>query len=213
MRGCRTQGRGVPFVTLRRGRPGAPAVHEADNPREFIRRHAEMVSVALFVSVAVLAALVAALIPGVTKQDVQVGSAVLFVAFAACFTWARTSLARVQPKGPVHVATIAEHFKRTRTLSVRVIVPVVALWVVAANCYPLHLSKGERNALAIGGGAVLGVIGALLMVKGLRCPRCGSNFKQERFAKLGRWSFDTRGTEEIWDACPHCGVSFDELWR
>jgi len=32
--------------------------------REFIRRHAEMVSVALFVSVAVLAALVAALIPG-----------------------------------------------------------------------------------------------------------------------------------------------------
>ena len=183
LRGCRTQGRGVPFVTLRRGRPGAPAVHEADNPREFIRRHAEMVSVALFVSVAVLAALVAALIPGVTKQDVQVGSAVLFVAFAACFTWARTSLARVHPKGPVHVATIAEHFKRTRTLSVRVIVPVVALWVVAANCYPLHLSKGERNALAIGGGAVLGVIGALLMVKGLRCPRCGSNFKQERFAK------------------------------
>jgi uncharacterized C2H2 Zn-finger protein len=137
----------------------------------------------------------------------------LFVAFAAFFTWARTSLPRIAPKGPVRVVTIAEHFKRTRTLSVRIIVPIVALWVVLTDSYPLQLPKGERNALAIGGGAVLGVVGSVFMVRRLRCPRCGTNFKQDRLAKLGRWSFDTRGTEEIWDACPHCGVSFDEPWR
>jgi uncharacterized C2H2 Zn-finger protein len=181
--------------------------------REFIRRHAEMVSVGVFVSVAVLAAFVAVLFHRVNKQGVQLGAAVLCVAFAAFFTWARTSLPRIEPKGPVRVATIKEHFRRTRTLSVRIIVPVVALWAVLADSYPLHLSKSERNTLVIGGGAVLGVVGSLLTVRRLRCPRCGTNFKKERFAKLGRWSFNTRGTEEIWDACPHCGVSFDEPWR
>jgi hypothetical protein len=181
--------------------------------REFIRRHAAMVSVAVFVGLAVLAAFVAALFGRVSKQDVQIGAAVLCVAFAAFFTWARTSLPPIEPKGPIRVPTIAEHFKRTRTFFLRVIVPVVAVWVVLSDLWPPGLSKGERNALAVGGGVVLAVVGSLLMVRSLRCPRCGTSFGRERLAMLGRWSFDTRGTEEIWNACPRCGVRFDTPWQ
>jgi peptidoglycan/LPS O-acetylase OafA/YrhL len=172
-----------------------------------------LVSIALFLVAAVVAAFVGVFSGHTSKQDVQVGTAVLCVAFAVFFIWARTLLPSIDPSRLSRVPTIAEHFKRTRVLSLRVVVPVVVLWIVLIDFIPLQLSKGEQSALAIGGGAVLGLLGSILMAAKLRCPRCGTNFKKERIAELGRRSFDTRGTEDIWNSCPHCGVSFDEPWQ
>jgi rubredoxin len=57
----------------------------------------------------------------------------------------------------------------------------------------------------------IGLLSCGLFIRNrLCCPRCGTDFRQERFAKLGRWSMDPRGAEELWESCPQCGVSFDE---
>jgi ribosomal protein S27AE len=69
------------------------------------------------------------------------------------------------------------------------------------------------QALSIGGGVAVALIASLFIRNRLRCPRCGTDFREARLEKLGRWSFDSRGSAGLWDACPHCGVSFDELYR
>lgn len=132
------------------------------------------------------------------------------VLLAAFFAWATSSMPRQTSAVSGLPETIGEHFKRKQTLFLRIAVPLCVAWVVVWTFYPAHLTKLQRNGPAIGGAVVLMIIAARLLR--IRCPRCHTDFSKERIAKVGRWSMDTRGTEELWDACPHCGVRFDERW-
>ena len=63
--------------------------------------------------------------------------------------------------------------------------------------------------MTIAGLIVLEIV-ELFVKKRIRCPRCGTDFRKERLAKVGRWSLDLRMAADLWDACPHCGVSFND---
>jgi uncharacterized C2H2 Zn-finger protein len=86
----------------------------------------------------------------------------------------------------------------------------IATFVLIGTGFPLM----QGQALGIGGFAVLFAVMSLivwLVIRSrLRCPRCEADFRAERVAKLGRWSMDTRGMTELWNACPRCGVSFND---
>jgi uncharacterized C2H2 Zn-finger protein len=88
----------------------------------------------------------------------------------------------------------------------------MAAWVAVVTLFVTDISKIEQQTLAVGGCLTLFLIAWLFVRNKLRCPRCGSDFRKERIAKLGRFSLDTRGAADLWDACPHCGVSFNDLW-
>jgi len=106
--------------------------------------------------------------------------------------------------------TIAEHLKRTKTYSELIEFPLMVLWPLAVWLFVTSQDLGEY--LVVFGLSVPPAIGWLFVKCHLRCPRCGTDFRKERTAKLGRWSGDTRGTETLWDACPRCGVSFSDSW-
>jgi hypothetical protein len=175
-----------------------------DSNREYIRRHAKVIGVVTMVLGGVLSAF---FFPG--YMHVSVGA--LVVLFAVFYVWAEYPLqGRGSDQG---VITIRQQFKRARTLFTRITVPMVALWCVGVIFYGTRLSKLQTQAWAVGGGVVLFFIAWLFIKDKVRCPRCGTDFKQDRIAKVGRWSMDARGTEDLWDRCPHCGVSFDEPYR
>lgn len=174
--------------------------------REWIRRHHHFIGVSLGLFVAVIGILI-------FPHHIAATVAVVSVLIAVFVAWARSPLARVKPSvAGIPGLTIGGHFKRTNAYFVRIMVPVTAAWVVVITLFLTGLSNYQRQGLAIGGAVMLSVVGALLLRNRLRCPRCGSDFRKERIAKLGRWSFDTRGTADLWDACPHCGVSFNDPW-
>ena len=143
-----------------------------------------------------------------------VAVAVLCVAFMAFYAWAITPLKRPEARiAGVPGLTIREHLNRTSALFVRLMIPIAGAWVAAIMLFGTDMTKAHQQAMSVGGGVVGILIGSLFIRNRLRCPRCGSDFRKERFAKLGRWSFDSRAIADLWDACPHCGVSFDELYR
>jgi hypothetical protein len=113
--------------------------------------------------------------------------------------------------------TIGEYLRRTRAYSWRFFILVAMVWIATVLLMGSGIPLMQRLRPGIGGVAVLSAVMFLivwLVIRSrLRCPRCGADFRQERFAKLGRWSFDTRGTGELWDACPRCGVSFNDPLR
>jgi hypothetical protein len=149
------------------------------------------------------------LFPDHTKAAVAVG-AVLLALFIA---WGRTPLARLKsPEAGIPALTIRQHLKRTNAYFQRIMVPVTAAWVAVVTLFVTDISKIEQQTLAVGGCLTLFLIAWLFVRNKLRCPRCGSDFRKERIAKLGRFSFDTRAAADLWDACPHCGVSFNDLW-
>jgi ribosomal protein S27AE len=174
----------------------------------WVRRHATTIGVAFL-------ALGTTLTAGLfSRRATSVAVAVLCVAFTTFYAWARTPLKRSEsPVAGVPGLTIREHFKRTTALFVRIMVPIVAAWVTAFSLFETDMTKAHKQALSIGGGVAVLLIASLFIRNRLRCPRCGSDFRKARIAKLGRWSFDSRGSAELWDACPHCGVSFDDLYR
>jgi drug/metabolite transporter superfamily protein YnfA len=181
---------------------------------DWVRHHATTISVAFLVlGTSIAAVLFTFITPHSERRAMSAAVAVLCVALLAFYAWARTPLKRPEsPVAGVPGLTIREHFKRTNALFVRIMVPITGAWVVAITLFGTGMTKAHQQAWSIGGGVVLALIGSLFIRKQLRCPRCGSDFRKERFAKLGRWSFDSRGSADLWDACPHCGVSFDELY-
>lgn len=181
-----------------------------DSTREFVHRHAEVLGFVIFIVAMLIWAVVFVLFK-VPKSYGDIGSAVLIVAFVAFFIWGRTPLLKRTTPGTV--LTIREHLRRTNAYSQRIIIPVAAAWIAGVVFYKSGLTKLQEQALSIAGAVVLVLVLYWMVRRRLCCPRCGSDFSKERIAKVGRWSFDTTGTEDLWDACPHCGVSFDEPYR
>ena len=177
--------------------------------QEWIRRHALAIGVGFMVVAEVLAGIITVVFfPRSVHQAVAVSLMIVLVVFGTFLAWARTpALTRVQPDAPL---TIREHFKRTNVLFQRIFTPIMMAWVAGFILFATGMSKVERNAWTYCGLVAMCVIAFPFLRSRLVCPRCGTNFKQERFAKLGRWSFDRRTAAEIWDCCPRCGVSFDE---
>jgi len=115
--------------------------------------------------------------------------------------------------------TIREHFQRildrAKYTTTGVVVPLVliVLWR-----YP-NLTKPQ----VLGGSALLGIVlaGVLVLVFRRRflCPRCGTDLSKLHAKKVGRRGLfrkaltgDQRQFWQAWNACPNCGVSFDEEW-
>jgi type III secretory pathway component EscS len=177
-----------------------------DSTREFVHRHAEVLGIVFFLGAMVIWAAVFVLL-ALPKSYGEVGMAVLIVAFAAFFIWGRTPI--LERTTPSAVLTIREHLRRTNAYSQRIIVPVAVAWIVGVLFYKSALTKMQEQALSIGGAVVLVLVFSRVIRRRLCCPRCGSDFNKERIAKVGRWSFNLTRPEDLWDACPHCGVSFD----
>ena len=179
----------------------------SENSREWIRRHAKAISVGLAV---------VGMIVGVVffPHSIRETVAVVIMLMALIIAWARAPLPHPKTSmGGIPALTIRDYLKRTNALFVRILVPLVVAWVVVVTLFVTDISKPRQQAWSVGGGIALSLIGSLFLRNRLRCPRCGTDFHKERIAKLGRWSFDTRTTEDLWDACPRCGVKFDEPYR
>jgi uncharacterized C2H2 Zn-finger protein len=169
--------------------------------------HAGLIGgVFMFVALVIAALVFTAL--ALPKSYIGAATAAVFTAFALFFAWARTPLLRSKSATQTGAPTIREHIKRTRAYFQRILVPAVVLWCVGLTFYKAGLTKLQQQGLAGAGGLVLLWIVWLFVRNRFRCPRCGTDFRQERIAKLGRWSTDPRGAEDLWDSCPHCGVSF-----
>jgi hypothetical protein len=182
---------------------------------DWIRRHAITIGLSfLFLGTILTAGFSAFFAPQSGHRPMRATVAVLCVAFMAFYAWATTALKRSEsPVAGVPGLTIREHLKRTTALFVRITVPLVGAWAAALSFFGTDMAKAHRQALGIGGGVATVLIASRLFRNRRRCPRCGSDFRKARFAKLGRWSFDSRGSADLWDACPDCAVSLDELYR
>jgi hypothetical protein len=178
----------------------------SDSTRNFVGRYPRIVAGSCLFVGGVLAAV---FVPR-SLQRLVIGT--MIVAFGLVYVWTITTLPPRPLAVPGKTLTIRDQLKRNRTLYMRTFVPVALAWVVAVTLFHAPLPKWQEQGLCVGGVLVVAVVGFLLVKNGLKCPRCGSTFGKERIAKLGRWTMDTRGPEELWDACPHCGVSFDEPW-
>jgi len=108
--------------------------------------------------------------------------------------------------------TIREALKHRRKVFQRVFVTtamvLLGAWVLT------HPRETNGQFLIRSLPVVVVVIIALTPITNrlFSCPRCGSNFRKYRIQKLGRFSLDTTGAEDLWDACPQCGVSFEERY-
>jgi hypothetical protein len=177
--------------------------------QEWIRHHALVIGLAFVVVAELLTIIVAAVFfPHAGHLAVTISVMIVLVVFGAFLAWARTpALTRAQTDAPL---TIREHFKRTSVLFRRIFVPIVMAWLGGFTLFATGMSNIERYAWIYGGVVAMCVIAFPFLRSRLICPRCGTNFQQERLPKLGRWSFGHRTAGEIWDRCPRCGVSFDE---
>jgi hypothetical protein len=141
-------------------------------------------------------------------------AAVIAVLIGVFITWVRFPLARLKLSAAgTPSISIRDRLRRTNALFQRVMVPVLIAWVVGVTLFATDIPKSQRQPLLYGGALLIALIGGLYIRGKLRCPQCGTDFRKERIAKLGRWSFDTRMTTDLWDACPRCGVSFDEPYH
>jgi len=179
----------------------------ADSTGNFIKRHPRIVG---GVGLSVGCVLAAIFVPR-SLQNLALGA--MIVAFGMLYVWSITTLPPRPLAAPSKALTIRDQLKRNRTLYMRSVVPVAIAWIAAITLYHAPLPKWQEQGLAIGGALVVVLVGSLLVKNGLKCPHCACNFGKERIAKLGRWSMDTRGAEEIWDSCPRCSVSFDEPYN
>lgn len=186
-----------------------------DPLQEWVRRHCQLVGAALLLPVWVtVSVLIFFLVPPASRDlAMRAGMAVSTVLLSTFYAWVWSPLPPVGPKpAGVPALSIREHFGRTWAYYVRITIPVMVSWLMAVMLFLPLLPKVEEYALAGAGAVAIQMLGYRLARKQLRCPRCGSNFKKERHARLGRWSRDSRMPWELWDACPHCSVSFDDPW-
>jgi hypothetical protein len=171
--------------------------------REYFKRYPRLIGGAVM---ALALAPIAAFLPQ-SLHHAAFGA--LIVLFGVYYAWAVTTVPK-RSTPPTAPLTIRDHFKRTRGLLIRVGVPLAIAWIVGVDLYPSTLTKNEREGWAMGGGAALIIAAVFLIKERFKCPRCRTNFKHERWAQLGRWSTDMRNPEDMWDACPSCGVSFND---
>jgi asparagine N-glycosylation enzyme membrane subunit Stt3 len=178
-----------------------------EKTRAFLQRHSGPLGVVFVVVAGVVAAGASALLD-LPKSYVRIAFGVAIVAFGAFYTWARTLQAK--PEVPTPLPTIGQHMRRTRVVFQRISVPLVVAWCVAVTFYGSGMTELQKQGVAVGGGVALFLIMWLFIRKALRCPSCGTDFRRERIAKLGRFALDARGAEELWDACPRCHVNFND---
>lgn len=110
--------------------------------------------------------------------------------------------------------TIRRHFQRRQRAIPWVLAAVGLTSVAALECYRPEVI--HRQAFLVGVMLCVGISPFLIiyMRKTYRCPRCGASFfGMHRMEKVGRFNVDMRQFWERWDACPKCGVSFDDPWQ
>jgi rubredoxin len=135
------------------------------------------------------------------------------VAFGTHYAWTSTTLPKGTQTALGATFTIGDHLRRTRALYMRILLPIIIAWVAVTTFYPPTLTKDQRMLVGVAGGTLIAFLGFVMIKDKFKCPRCGSNFRKERIEKLGRFSTDKRGAEDLWDACPSCGVSFKEPYN
>jgi hypothetical protein len=172
-----------------------------DKIYDFIRRHPQFTGLTLLVLGAVLMALF------VPRSLQKISSFGLLLGFTLFVFWAKTSSEKKQQRPAGGIVTIADYFKRSRLLLTRAVGIPCIVWCVIVS-FDDQLSRGHQQIAAVSGGLVIACLGWLLFRDRFRCPQCGTNFRKERLEKLGRWTMDKRGTEELWDSCPNCHVGF-----
>jgi hypothetical protein len=173
-----------------------------ETPFEYIKRHPKVAGgmfVALIVSIVVLPRWA---MPWVTGT--------YLVVFGSHYAWTITTLPKGTQTPLGKKFTIGDHLRRTRALYTRILLPIILAWIAVTTSYPPTLTKDQRMLLGVAGGTLIAILGFAFIKDKLKCPRCGSNFRKERIEVLGRFSTDARGAEDLWDACPSCGVSFKE---
>lgn len=121
----------------------------------------------------------------------------------------RTAGRRQNRKRDRRVVTIREHLQRFhRRVTYFAVIVVVLMAVLIGLRYP-HVTPLQNLMI----GLIMGIpVSAVLLwvFKGrFKCPRCGADFQKLRRAQHGLSRMDTRIYWELWNACPHCGVSFD----
>jgi uncharacterized C2H2 Zn-finger protein len=180
-----------------------------ESTREFVHRHAKLLG-GVFAFVAIVIVAIVTVVFALPRSYGNAATALVLLAFVAFFVWGYTPL--LKPKAPGVAPTIREHMQRTRANFTRFVVITASAWCIALTFFKGSLTKSQAQWTGIVGGLAIFGLAALFIRNRLRCPRCGADFGRDRNAKVGRWSFDTRGAEELWDSCPHCGLSFDESW-
>jgi len=167
----------------------------------------------------VLAGLVAAssaafLNPNAGKAVVTAGVAVSVLAFTGLYGWARFPLAlRKSSIAEIPILTIGERLKR-RTCSFRESCCSLAwhgAW--ASRSWTEPDSRPGGTALRSSVAWCCSLSDGCSCATGYSTRAAALTSKKGRIAKLGRWSVDICETTELWDACPHCGVSFNEPYR
>jgi len=117
--------------------------------------------------------------------------------------------------------TIREHFQRRFNLiKYGYVVVGIVLGVFATWRYP-HAPRLQMAIYSLLAGILSG-IPLIWLLRRFVCPRCGTDlmklngeqFRQEVRERGWRaWlDIDTRPLWEARDACPHCGVSFDDSY-
>jgi hypothetical protein len=109
--------------------------------------------------------------------------------------------------------TIREYYELSwKRTTYGIFATVIAVEIAYCWCHP-DMQKQHAVLLAW----VLGGVGAvahpiLFHCFIYRCPRCHADFMKPKSKWMEPSNRDKRFYWQIWDACPHCHVSFDEPW-
>ena len=109
--------------------------------------------------------------------------------------------------------TIREYFEGVYSRTVRTaIVVVIALAFLVRWRYP-RLTRLEALIGLLIAGLILAPVLVLWFRRQFVCPRCGASFQRLRKQQFGRFSSGRwRKFWDLWNACPQCGVRFDDPW-
>ncbi len=115
--------------------------------------------------------------------------------------------------------TIRQHYHQLFKRVTWVVVAVaMVLGAVITWGYPNLTRAQNRLAYAVV-AVVMGGLLVLVFKRRFLCPRCGADLSKLYSEELSRKSFvlrfiihDRRQFWDDWNACPKCGVSFDDEW-
>src|SRR5690349_11460028 len=113
--------------------------------------------------------------------------------------------------------TIEEHFQQVfRRIKYCAVAAGILVACLLTWRYP-HLTRLQSAGVGLLLGIPFAIVLFLLLRKRFLCPRCGTDLgklrqqevRRERRAR-GWFNVETRQPWDVWQACPHCGVSFKE---